>query len=262
MSDDPKAPPRFAGSRHLSRAPINEAILDWRISSATGIDPTVLKRLADEVVSEYPHQNEQTAFQADLVVAAKRGGISTSAPPAKYAINGYLAKSADKETLLQFRRDGFTLNRLRPYTSWNQVFPEALRHWRRYRGAIGPQAICVRLAVRFINFLPGIRNGQTLDQYVELVPQIPEGFPTMLEALTLHLVMSDVARDARAAVLVQTQPVPDGEGKIVLDIDAFRVNEGGFAEADVEPTMQALRDLKNDIFFRAVNADLVQREFA
>ncbi len=42
------------------------------------------------------------------------------------------SKTPDRLNVAQFRRDGFTFNRLRPYTKWEEIRPEALRLWQLY----------------------------------------------------------------------------------------------------------------------------------
>jgi uncharacterized protein (TIGR04255 family) len=66
---------------------------------------------------------------------------------------GYFWKTSDEKTIVQFRVDGFTFNRLRPYTSWTELFPQALDLWHLYSRVSRPEVI-TRLAVRYINRIP------------------------------------------------------------------------------------------------------------
>ncbi len=60
--------------------------------------------------------------------------------------------SEDEVKLVQFRLDGFTFNRSKPYTSWEQVFPEAFGLWKEYVSLAAPEFVN-RIAVRYINRL-------------------------------------------------------------------------------------------------------------
>ncbi len=254
------SPPPPSGIRHLSRAPINEAIIDWRVAPVTPIDQAILKQLADEIGGDYPHLDEQTAFEATLAVAAADGQVSHTANSERKGIHGYVCKSADRLTLVQFRRDGFTLNRLRPYTKWDDIFPEALKHWRRYRAAIG-NAPAVRLAVRYINLLP-VPTAGDIGDFLTAPPAVPSELPQVVEAFQSLLVIRDENRDLHARLTQALQPGSrPAEAVVVLDIDAYTINEAGFADDAVEPALRHLRAYKNEIFFGAVNADYINRTF-
>lgn len=255
------SPPPPRGIRHLSRAPINEAIIDWRVAPVDPIDSAVLKRLADDVQAEYPHLDEQTAFEATLAVAAADGQVHHVANSEGRGVHGYTCKTSDRLTMIQFRRDGFTLNRLRPYTKWDDVFPEALKHWRRYRAAIG-NAPVVRLAVRYINTLSVPAKGDIGD-FLTAPPRLPAEVPQVVEAFQSMVVIRDESRDLRARLTQALQSGPrETEAVVVLDIDAYAINEAGFADDAVEPALWKLHDYKNEIFFGAVNADYVDRTLA
>ena len=44
---------------------------------------------------------------------------------AQFQVDGYVFTSADGKQVVQYRLDGFTFSRLRPYTRWEEVFAEA-----------------------------------------------------------------------------------------------------------------------------------------
>ena len=63
-----------------------------------------------------------------------------------------MLKSHDGLSIAQFRIDGFTYNRLRPYPSWEDILPEAIRLWRIYVATVVPEGIA-RAAVRYVTAL-------------------------------------------------------------------------------------------------------------
>ena len=53
----------------------------------------------------------------------------------------HLEKAPITEALVDFRADGFTYNRLQPYTSWDAVLPEALGLWELFVQTVVPVSI-------------------------------------------------------------------------------------------------------------------------
>jgi uncharacterized protein (TIGR04255 family) len=81
----------------------------------------------------------------------------------------------------------------------------------------------------------------------------------MTEFLT-RIVLDDPGLDARAAVVLASQPGPNASLAIViLDIDAYREAPGGIAHSDVVRTLTDLRTFKNRIFFSSVTETTLSR---
>ena len=63
-----------------------------------------------------------------------------------------MLKTEREREMIQLRVDGFTFNRLKPYTSWEKIFPRAYRFWKKYLDCVEPVGV-TRLATRYINAL-------------------------------------------------------------------------------------------------------------
>src|SRR5262249_31595523 len=93
---------------------------------------------------------------------------------------GLMFRSGDQATLAQFRIDGFTVNKLPPYSSWDELSPLARHLWTLYCSVAKPECV-TRLAVRYINRI-------TIDQYSEILeimtapPAMPSGLPQSIKA--------------------------------------------------------------------------------
>ena len=109
--------------RHLRYAPITEAIIDFRVKARPEFRPETFASLQTQLSSRFPKVDEYRGLQATFGMIQGRGQ-----PPVvqNLGLQGYVFKTADEKTLAQFRVDGFTFNRLRPYTSWEELFPQAL----------------------------------------------------------------------------------------------------------------------------------------
>lgn len=114
--------------RHFRKAPITEAIIDIKVQPPANFDVARFENVREVIADKYPERIEIFEFKGQL--AMKKG--ETVANTTK-TIVGYGFKSKDKVNIVQFRRDGFAHNRLKPYTSWGEVLTEALRVWSIYK---------------------------------------------------------------------------------------------------------------------------------
>jgi uncharacterized protein (TIGR04255 family) len=238
----------MARQRHLARAPIVEAIFDIRVSRAQGFDPLSLQDLARREGDRYPVVEEQRAFLAQLEVAP---GRPPTAGTQDLGLDGFLLRAADALTLAQFRGDGFSFNRLRPYTAWEELLPEFERLWGVYREGSRPETI-TRVAVRFINRLVLPLHMATFREYLTAPPMVPDEAPQAVTAFLSRVTVADPERGLSAHIVQAMEPAP-GQSTVgvILDIDAFSQREHIPAD-EVLPTFQQLRDLKNNVFFGSI----------
>ena len=109
--------------RHLQNAPITEAIIDFRVKARPDLRAEDFAGVKDQLSNRLPKLEEMRGLQATFQVLKGKGQ-----PPLvqDLGLQGYFFKSQDEKVIAQFRIDGFTLNRLRPYTSWEDIFPQAM----------------------------------------------------------------------------------------------------------------------------------------
>jgi uncharacterized protein (TIGR04255 family) len=162
-------------------------------------------------------------------------------------------------TIAQFRRDGFTLNRLRSYTSWDELRPQALTLWDLYRQT-SQAPPCTRIALRYINQIEVPLPAADLREYFIAPPAIPEGSPQLLTEFFTRIVLTDPVTGLMVGVVQATQPSRTASvGTVLLDIDAYRAADGGIPHNDVARTLDSLRALKNNVFFGSITETTVRR---
>src|SRR5262249_12837098 len=99
----------MAPPRHLSNAPITEAIIDFRVKRSKDFGVEGFHAVRERLRESYPHIEEQHQYEGRIEF---RTGKSASTDR---GVNGFLFRTEDKLNVAQFRRDGFTFNRLKPY---------------------------------------------------------------------------------------------------------------------------------------------------
>lgn len=234
---------------HLSRAPISEAIIDFRVKPRESVTVTEFRTLRDQLHSRFPTDTEIRQF----AIALQPGQPSVAQ---EQQTTGLLFKSSDEKTLVQFRLDGFTYNRLAPYTSWDEIFPETLRLWALYVKVARPESV-VRVATRYINRLELPLPIGDLDDYLTAAPRVPASLPQHLRGYLQRLVIYDTAND-HSLILTQApeaNPLDLSRATLLLDIDAFKDVDQVSPESDeLRGILMLLRDAKNAAFFGSITA--------
>ncbi len=247
----------MATPRHLKHAPITEALIDIRVTPSSALTTSVLRQLADSARTEYPEIGERRAETMSLEFGPGRSPTQKSSDS---AVEGYLCRSADQKTVVQFRLDGFSFNRLQPYTSWAQIVPEALRWYRLY--ATTTKATVIRVAVQYINQIK-IPHEEVADlrDFLTHPPSAPLGAGQVLYTFFSRVRIYDQQTESSAVVIQAIDPSLDPAMEALhLVIEAFKVkpNDASFSLDEVEPTMEVLHALKNQIFFGSVTDEALR----
>lgn len=235
---------------HLTRAPIAEAVVDLRVLRREGVDANQFSGLAASLGGGYGQSAPMHSIEARFGIEAGR----PVGPTQIHAAVGWIYQTDG--AIVQFRVDGFTFNKLEPYTSWESVFGEADRLWRIYVQTARPLEIS-RLAVRYINRLrlPGPAE---LGLYLEAPPVLPPPIPQTVREFLTRVVVDD-GNDA-SAILVQAleASLDPATVPLLLDIDAFREVSLAPDDPSVAGIFEQLRRLKNDIFFASITERTVE----
>ncbi len=242
--------------RHLKNPPITEALLDFRVDEGAGVSPAHLPQLRERVGSGYTRITEQERFQAS--VEATPGRLPETRAR-NLGLFGWAFSSPDGRQVAQFRSDGFTLNRLAPYTSWPELFPEAMRLWKHYVQVVEPQAIR-RMAVRYINHIKLDGLHVKLEDYLRAPLPLPEGLPSTITSFLTSVVLHDEKAQSSVRVTQSLEPPHETQSLVfLLDIDAYSVVEKTPQDSTIEPTFEHLRTMKNNVFFSSLHEGIIAR---
>jgi uncharacterized protein (TIGR04255 family) len=250
----------MARERHLRSAPIIEAVVDFRAALPSGFNPETLRSISDRLSGKYPKIAESKRFATKLEWTQRGPSQQTE----DLGVQGILAKTQDELTWAQFRIDGFTLNRLKPYTSWEEIRPEALRLWEVYVNLTRPIGVA-RVALRYINRmdLPAVGH---LEDYVVTGPTLPLGVPSEISYFATRTVLDDLERRISANVVQEFGPnaEPPSAAKgvpgyaMLLDIDAFKTGDFTPGETNFKDILDDLHAYKNGIFFGSLTDPFVE----
>jgi uncharacterized protein (TIGR04255 family) len=238
----------MANIRYLPHAPIREAIIDCRVKAPDSFRPVAFHSLKHEIGSDYPRIDEQVGFEGQLKV--EKDQLSQSAR--QTGLMGVVFRSTNGENVAQFRIDGFTFSRLRPYTSWESIFPEAFRLWKLYEKQMVPEFI-TRIAVRYINELRIPIQLGDFSEYLNSPPIVPPDLPRQIAGFLTRIVIPASEFGAEATITqAMVGPADPNFVNIILDVDVHRSRQYEISDETIRSEFEQLRQLKNRIFFSSI----------
>lgn len=231
---------------HLNNPPIIEALIDIQVSLDDHVKVVDLEMLHSKIQQEYPTKGGKYHFQAEL--KAEEGKLPAFTQK-DLGLNGFLFKDKDEKNIVQFRLDGFTFSRLKPYQDWEHMRNEAKKLWNIYIIGANPRKVN-RLAVRYINLIEILEEKFKLEDYFETYPKVSNKM--LPEGTEIHGFASQILLNfPRGTNVIVNQGTLQGKPhSITLDIDVFLQRE---YENPKDPKIweifdEHFRELKDQIF--------------
>jgi uncharacterized protein (TIGR04255 family) len=233
---------------HLANAPIVEALIDFRVRLPANFDVRRLGVVSELISKDYPKVEEQRLIQGQFRFTPE--GVVSAAQDR--ALHGFRMLGDEDRDIVQFRRDGFTFSRMKPYKNWESLFEEAWRLWDAYQQVSQPKGI-TRLATRFINRL-NCPASFALEDYFTAPPDVPDGVPDVFASFLQRYVLYPVD-GVTASVTIATEKATTDEdlASILFDIDCYVQRDIQVDDDDeIRSIFLKLRAMKNRIFFRSL----------
>jgi uncharacterized protein (TIGR04255 family) len=235
----------------LPNPPIVEAVLDIECDLPPGqhvteIEAPALERLRDQ----YPKFRHQ--FMQEHMVEVR------PPQPARQSTRQWVQAlqflKEDEKQLVQVRAQGYSFNRLAPYTSLDDYLPEIERTWRLYLELVKPLKVRL-IRLRYINriLLPLTEGRVQLDDYFTVAPRLPDEENLTLAGFLNQHIAIEGGTGHQVALVLAAQPAEPAHLPVIFDNGVTSPEPG---EPDNWPWILAkirvLRELKNRMFRRAV----------
>jgi uncharacterized protein (TIGR04255 family) len=236
---------------HLSKAPIVEAIIDFRVKLTSDFKLEVFHPLRAQLAEDYPEVEEQQIVEQTI---KQEPGESAEFSTRVLGIHGHRLRSKDGKNVAQLRRDGFTFSRLNPYTKWDEVFDESWRLWTMYAETARPSEIS-RIAVRYINRLLLPLPFSDPREYLNAPPVVAEGWPSNMRTFLSRIVLHEPESEISLNVIEALEPQAPGEQTnvaLLFDIDAYQDVALPADDVTIRERFAKLREMKNRVFFKGL----------
>ncbi len=245
----------MAKQRHLSRAPITEALIDIQVSHADGLTFTRIKdALSGSDFGYYVKNPIADGFFDFRFTQDGRSQTTTQSTQ-----TGLRLHSADEKYVAQIRLSGLTLSRLPPYEEWSTLIEETRRIWKVYTERLTPARV-TRVATRYINNLQlPLKPGDSYQTYLNKLVDVPNEAPQVVESFFQRLQLFDLETAARVNLTLALDATPtDGPAPVILDVDASTTTDLLPENERVWETLDRLRILKNRTFFGTITEDAAE----
>jgi uncharacterized protein (TIGR04255 family) len=236
---------------NLSKPPIVEAVLDIECDLPPGLQIAALEERALNVFRDcYPKHRIQLLQEHQL--AMNPGELP--ALSVKHGVQALQFLQDDEKQLVQVRVQGFSFNRLAPYTSLDDYLPEIERTWGLYADLVKPVQVR-QIRVRYINriLLPMTDRRVDLDHYLTAAPHLPDEDRLELAGFLNQHVAVETATGNQVSMVLTAQPPEDNRLPLIFDNSAVNSEP---CEPDNWPRIleriQSLRALKNHVFMRTL----------
>jgi uncharacterized protein (TIGR04255 family) len=239
----------MAKQRHLPHAPITEALIDFRVTHREGLTFTELKSAIDSIDIGYYVKGPISVGTFGFTLAPD-GQPSTTTESSQV---GLRLHSHDEKYVAQFTVAGFTVSRLPPYETWENLLAEARRLWAVYVQCLSPKSV-ERVATRFINNLQlPLEPGASFQLYVNKFIDVPDEAPQAVEACLQRFRLVDIDSGARVVVTIALDGLKAGvPAPVILDVDAFIAANFKPMDGTMWSLLEKLRELKNRSFFGTI----------
>ncbi|HMQ03633.1 MAG TPA: TIGR04255 family protein [Pyrinomonadaceae bacterium] len=236
---------------NLKKPPIIEAVLDIDCELPPNLDIMKVQKLASkELAKSYPKMRP-TFLQDHTVKATPTNEVEYSL---KSEINGFQFLKNDGRQVVQFRKQGFSFNRLEPYTNLDSYLPQIKKQWLNYLRMAEPIKISA-IRLRYINriLLPLVNGEVNLDEYIINGPRLADNERLSLVGFLDQYTAVDKKTGHQMSSVLTLQPIADQTLPLIFDngvVSSKSVSIENWNE--IRSIILELRELKNHIFKRTV----------
>jgi uncharacterized protein (TIGR04255 family) len=229
---------------HYLKAPIVEALIDFRARLPAGTSASSLKNVFQSSAQEFEDPLPLSRGIVQVTVeAGHRPDIEQNVEDI-----GYVFKGIDGRHFVQARHDGFGCSRLAPYDRWETFREHTRRLWDIYRAAAKPEAV-TGVTLKYVNRFDIPLPIADFKDYFLTVPEVAPGLPQQLAGFFMQV---QIPYSDPTAMLVLTQtlvpPPAMGIGSVALDINLSVDNNVFGTDDELWLLLDKFRDRKNSVF--------------
>jgi uncharacterized protein (TIGR04255 family) len=186
-------------ARRYENPPVVEALCELNFEPGQPWDGALPGLVYNEIKERFPKRRQHQMVQFGIKL---QGGEPSSMPlpqptPEIFARLQFL--SEDERTLIQIAPDVLTINKLRPYSSWNELKPLIFYAIENYKRAAKPKAIRT-IGLRYLNRIEIPSDEVDIEEYLLATPRIPAPLP---QRLNVWLQRSEIPLDNSGVLVIQ-----------------------------------------------------------
>lgn len=241
----------------LKNPPIVEAMVDFECDV---LKPPDLRALVPEARKrfggQYPTLRE-LFFQEHQVA---QQGADPATLTTRRGVEALQFLGDDEKQVVQVRAQGFSFNRLAPYTTLDDYLAEIARTWKLYCELVDPVEVRI-VRLRTINrlLLPLDDGSKPISHYLEVGAPVHHSTDLAFTGFLHQDIAVDPSTGNDVHRVTATQAARSDGRPIILDITATstaRIGPGDWSA--IESKIQSLRTLKNRVFRNTLKPPCLQ----
>lgn len=245
-------------SLNLKNPPIIEAVLDIECDLPPTLKINTIEIPAKkEFAKTYPKFRPQFFQEHKFEVKPNE--------PSKLSVKGGIVGLQflhnDEKQVVQFRAQGFSFNRLAPYSSLDDYIPQIKRAWMAYAKLANP--VLIRLIrLRYINriLLPFVEGKVDLDDYFRIGPRLADEKRFGLVGFLNQYTAVETATGYHVNSVITAQPPEGDKWPIIFDNTAMALESREPNEWNwIRSKILDLRGLKNSVFKETLTEKCLNR---
>jgi uncharacterized protein (TIGR04255 family) len=230
----------------LKDPPIKEALISIVFSHPKGVKLSDFDEFCMNLNEEYP--NKENKFEKTISFEFNSDVVSNEEKPF-----GYVFSSKDKKKYIKLDVSSMSFHRVEPYESWENLMVEVKQYWGKFCYLFSEIQI-QQISVRYVNViaLKLDEGGIKFEDYLTLLPQIPDTLPKVVEGYFMQVKIPDLTKNLHS-VVTEFFTITQGQVEITLDINVMK-NLESLLNNDINlwNIFNDLRDYKNKIFFESI----------
>jgi uncharacterized protein (TIGR04255 family) len=234
---------------HLAKAPIVEAVIEFGVVPKAGTGVASLEAMRQEVEAQFGKMAEVYTMAGQITFDAKTG--SSTSEIEEHAHIGYRTEPPAEGRLVTLTVSSVAFHELAPYSSWDDVLPQAWDQWLVYRRHLEPESVR-RIGARYINRLD-LPAPRRLREYLPRLPEVDEGHK--VRGYLKQLMIRDEKSDLLANMLEALEIRRGDEVRVGITIDNDVYWEGHLLPNDserIQAILEQIHTLKNTLFREAL----------
>jgi uncharacterized protein (TIGR04255 family) len=233
--------------RHLTNAPIVEAVVDFKFETPSGISDSiseVVRLLTDRLPNVSP-------------IKIMEGKIDLKGKEKFETRSSVVGNRMDADgKVAQIFSNQISFSKLAPYETYDSLIQDARYIYETYIKVV-PDVSIKRIALRYINKVGVGENIRDLGDYISYPPTIPKAMHGAVASCFQRIQIESPHGIMTNFIQSLEKPSKDKEAQAVIDIDAYKLDI--IDATTVWSDFQKLREHKNEVFFDSITEKTAER---
>ncbi len=240
-------------SKHYKNPPLSEVVCEFQFGQDSSWDFAIPGLVYEKVREKFPVRNQVARVTMGISTNEGEIGPQIGATPIMRFSN------ENENLIMQVGLHLLSINHLKPYSSWEQFFPQILYGFNTYREVANPRSIH-RIGLRYVNTIEIPGPGINLEDYFEFRPYVGPHLPKTVGPFMVGVQFPyEDSRDALSLQLASLAGLSVDVATIILDLDYFLARPGSVALDDISAWVMNAHAHVEEIFEGCITYQLRQK---